>query len=138
VAEREETVRKVFVLPTELVDRIHEYRLENGIDSEVEAVRRLLDGALLHRDNTKSILHKLLLKYRYEKDIRVLARDVLATHPLVESISYGPNSLGFTVRDNYQGFFSKEGRATLVYSDKSTDDFTLDKDGNLAIDDIPF
>lgn len=134
---REDTVRKVFVLPAELMDRINHYKIENGLDSEVEAVRRLLDAALLHRDNTVSILHKMLNRYNAEKDIRILARDVLSTHPLVDSIQYFANQVNFTVRDDLRGIFTKGGRARVIYHDDTIEDVEPYKIYDLD-DDIPF
>lgn len=83
----EPSERRVYVLPSELVQRVREYQEGNGIPSEVEAVRRLLDNALQMRDSVKSLLTKLRQKSANERDIRVLSRDVLAAHPLVRSIS---------------------------------------------------
>jgi len=40
------TVRKVYVLPVDLVQRIHEYGYANGHQSEVSAVRELLEAGL--------------------------------------------------------------------------------------------
>ncbi|MDS1138614.1 hypothetical protein [Nitratireductor indicus] len=41
-----ETSRRVYVLPVDLVKRIHEYGYSNGHQSEVAAVRELLENAL--------------------------------------------------------------------------------------------
>lgn len=42
----QQTSRRVYVLPIELVQRIHEYGYANGHQSEVSAVRELLESAL--------------------------------------------------------------------------------------------
>lgn len=42
----EPTSRRVYVLPTSLVKRIHAYGFEHGHQSEVSAVRDLLECAL--------------------------------------------------------------------------------------------
>lgn len=47
------SVRRVYVLPEELVTRIHEYGFDNGHSSEVAAVRELLTNALSLRDEAK-------------------------------------------------------------------------------------
>jgi hypothetical protein len=46
---QEQTTRRVYILPTELVQRIHEFGYANGHPSEVAAVRALLDSALTAR-----------------------------------------------------------------------------------------
>lgn len=45
-----ETSRRVYVLPVDLVQRIHEYGFQNGHQSEVSAVRALLEAGLLAKD----------------------------------------------------------------------------------------
>ncbi|WP_139221071.1 hypothetical protein [Methylobacterium brachiatum] len=140
MAEREETVRKVYVLPTELVERINLYKEQHHLDSEVEAVRRLLDIALLHRDSTISILGKMLSRFKTEKDLRVLARDILSTHPLVDSINYFPGALTFSVKDDQKAAFDRQGTARVFFDDDTAARVYLDKDGRTRLndDDIPF
>lgn len=41
-----ETSRRVYVLPADLVKRIHAYGFANGHQSEVSAVRELLEAGL--------------------------------------------------------------------------------------------
>lgn len=132
MAEKEETVSKVFVLPTELVERINEYRQEQGLDSEVEAVRRLLDGALMHRDTTNSLLIKLLARFKTEKDLRILARDILATHPKVETIAYQPGMVSFEVKDDFRGIIDQFGKVFISGPDNRWVQLYLDKNGVLS------
>ncbi len=51
------TSRRVYLLPHELVQRIHEYGYENGHQSEVSAVRELLEMALRPAPLTKDMNH---------------------------------------------------------------------------------
>lgn len=48
--QTEEMSRRVYVLPVDLVKRIHAYGYENGHQSEVSAVRELLDAGLAARE----------------------------------------------------------------------------------------
>lgn len=41
------SIRRVYVLPKELLLRVHQYGFEGGHPSEVSAVRELLEDALL-------------------------------------------------------------------------------------------
>jgi hypothetical protein len=43
----EPTIRRVYVLPRSLVEKIHEYGFSNGHQSEVSAVKALLEQALV-------------------------------------------------------------------------------------------
>lgn len=42
--------RRVYVLPQSLVRRVHQYGYDNGHQSEVSAVRELLESALAARE----------------------------------------------------------------------------------------
>ena len=49
--QTEKMSRRVYVLPVDLVKRIHAYGYDNGHQSEVSAVRELLNAGLASRDN---------------------------------------------------------------------------------------
>jgi len=110
MAEKEKTERRVYVLPTELVDRIRRFQLDNKIPSEVEAVRRLIDTSLHLRDDVDSILEKFHNKFDNEKDLRVLSRDILSTHPLVSTIQHEQDSVVFILQDRSKGKFRLDGK----------------------------
>lgn len=114
MAEKEATERRVYVLPVELVERVRQYQKDNLIASEVEAVRRLLDTALHLRDDVHSLLQKMKTKYKAEKDIRVISRDVLALHPLIESIKISDGSIEFTMKNGGMGSFATDGEAYFM------------------------
>lgn len=98
--EKEATHRRVYVLPQELVDRIVEFQKEKGYPSEVEAVRKLLDEALLHRDGSDSIIRRFKSRLSTLKMPAEVSKDVLVGHPLITDISFAPNSVQFTVKDD--------------------------------------
>lgn len=102
-AEKEAAERRVYVLPAELVQRIRDYQEAQAIPSEVEAVRRLLDAALQMRDDVFSIITKLRTRSQTEKDLRILSRDVLATHPLVREIRINDAGLTFKMQNGDAG-----------------------------------
>jgi len=110
VADRDGTERKVYVLPVELSERIKAYQLSQGIASEVEAARRLLDSALQMRDTELDILKKLKSRYEEEKDLRVLARDILTSHVLVTDIYIGDTDITFRLRSGMFGSINKDGK----------------------------
>ena len=117
VAEKDGVERKVWLLPTELSERIKAYQMSQGITSEVEAARRLLDSALQMRDTVPDILRKLLDRYEYEKDLRILARDVLWNHALVKGVTFDDNSVSFEFRDESFGRLDKKGVAATGVRD---------------------
>ncbi|MFG1184331.1 hypothetical protein [Xanthobacter aminoxidans] len=130
MAEKEATERRVYVLPVELVERIRQFQKDNLIASEVEAVRRLLDTALHMRDDVHTILKKMSGRFETEKDIRIISRDILAAHPLVEHIKISNNAIEFTLKDGMRGRFNNSGKLmTAVPGGRWADD--LD-------DEIPF
>lgn len=95
--DKTETQRRVYVLPTELVDRIVEFQKDKGYPSEVEAVRKLLDEALLHRDTDKTIIDRFKSRLRQLRMPSEVAKDVLVGHPLVKEISFEREAIVFDV-----------------------------------------
>lgn len=109
MADKDGMERRVYVLPADLVDRIKAYQSSQGIGSEVEAVRRLLDSALQMRDTAVDILNTLRSKHADEKDLRVLARDVLTNHTLVTKIIFGDDRVTFQIRAGEYGAIDNKG-----------------------------
>jgi hypothetical protein len=108
VSDASATQRRVYALPGEMVERIVEYQKEKGFQSEVEAVRRLLDEALKSRDTPEKVLNRFLARLEAHRVVSEAAKDVLVGHPMVESMRWGPDEVSFqikgapeiTVRDN--------------------------------------
>ncbi|WP_079212941.1 hypothetical protein [Brucella pituitosa] len=98
--EKELTSRRVYVLPQELVDRIVAFQEEKGYNSEVEAVRKLLDEALLHRDTAATIITRFLSRLANLKMPAEVSRDVLVGHPLVKEISFMSDGVRFTIEND--------------------------------------
>ncbi|MFE3839582.1 hypothetical protein [Pseudogemmobacter sonorensis] len=93
-------IRKVYMLPKELVDRIASFQQDKRLPSEVEAVRRLLDEALLYRDTPQTIVERFKDRLRATGLLRAVARDLLAEHPLVININYvEANAVVFSLKD---------------------------------------
>ena len=82
------TERRVYNLPGNLLVRLRAYQTGQGINSEAEAVRRLLDSALQMRDSASDILIMLDNRFSSERDLRVLASEILTRHSLVTEINF--------------------------------------------------
>lgn len=99
MAEENATVRKIYVLPRELADRIAAFQADKNLPSEVEAVRRLLDEALLHRDSEDSLLLRFAERLKVNAIPSLVARDLLVGHPLIEEIGFpGPDAVSFKMK----------------------------------------
>jgi hypothetical protein len=96
--EREKGQRRVYVLPSELVDRIVAYQKEMGIQSEVEAARRLLDEALKSRDTWRAITQRVLDRLKETRDLREISAEVLISHPLVTAVNLDPSGVKFQLK----------------------------------------
>lgn len=94
--------RRVYVLPADLVQRIVEFQEAEGLPSEVEAARRLLDEALNVRENHIQLLTRLLRLLKEQKSIFEVSKRVLFGHPLVSEISPGGEAVDFTVKGKYK------------------------------------
>lgn len=111
MAEKETVERRVYNLPTELLERLRAYANDMGITSETEAARRLLDSALQMRDTVASILRQLKSRYKEERDLRVLARDVLVNHSLVKSVMFKEGgAIEFALTSDEWGKMERDGR----------------------------
>jgi len=112
MADNELSERRVYVLPKEQLDRIRAYQANSGLTSEVEAVRRLLDVALQLRDTIEDLLNKLRSKFTDEKDLRVLARDLIG-HALVSAVAIKENQLEFDFAGGIRGAIDGSGKTML-------------------------
>lgn len=124
MADKETTERRVYVLPTEQLERIRAYQADNGISSEVEAVRRLLDVSLQLRDTVPDLLRKLKSRFSDERDLRVLARDILALHPLVINVRFDDRAVSFSFADEDHGRIDTLGQ-TYRSGTGHSDDWSL-------------
>lgn len=107
--DKEGIQRKVWLLPDELSDRIRAFQLSQGMGAEVVAARFLLNSALQMRDTVPDILRKLSGLHATEKDLRLLAKNVLATHPLVTSVGFEEDSVWFSFSDRAHGKIDRSG-----------------------------
>ena len=112
--------RRVYNLPANLLKRLRAFQLSQGISSEAEAARRLLDTALQMRDSVDEILLTLKSRFTDEKDLRVLASDVLAKHALVTKILLSDDHVDFELRDGDWGRIMHRG--TLYYRSRDDDE----------------
>lgn len=101
-SQTEENQRKIYVLPKELVERISEFQKKNGFSSEVEAVRSLLDKALLSYQTPDDLLHKINNASRSRLELENTIKNYLFGHPLVENISLNKGRYDFTLINDRQ------------------------------------
>lgn len=113
--------RRVYNLPSDLMVRLRSFQVSQGISSEAEAARRLLDSALQMRDDVHGILKSLKAKFNEEKDLRVLAGDVLTKHSLVVTVSIEHNSVEFVLRNGDRGKMDAKGDIQFGDSDAPSD-----------------
>lgn len=95
--DKEGSIRKVFMLPADLIDRITTFQREMGLPSEVEAVRRLLEDALRHRDGWWEITERFRQKLAEVRTLADATREVLVGHPSISSISLDRRKLTFSM-----------------------------------------
>jgi hypothetical protein len=110
MAEKDATERRVYNLPVELLERLRAYQEVTGLPSEVEAARRLLDSALQMRDTIDDIFKKLSARFGEERDLRLLARDVLWNHPLITGVSFGDRNVSFGFKGGESGRIDSHGK----------------------------
>ena len=93
------TQRRVYVLPTELVERIVAHQQEMGISSEVETARRLLDEGLKQHDTALSITCRFQDRLKDTRLLADVAKDVLIGHPQLSTLRMELDRIEFTHLD---------------------------------------
>ncbi|TPM33717.1 hypothetical protein FJ955_02960 [Mesorhizobium sp. B2-2-2] len=135
-ADKESTMRRVYVLPTELVDRITSFQADMKLQSEVEAARRLLDEALKQRDDAEAITRRFLERLKDTRMMSDIAKDVLVGHPLINQIKINASSISFGMTTGDQVTVFQDGTASM--QDRHKQSFNINSEGQLIRDDIPF
>lgn len=120
---KESTERRVYNLPASLLERLRAYQSRQGLASEAEAARRLLDFALQMRDTAEDILNVLGKKYSEEKDLRVLASDVLTRHALVTSVTFQESGVIFKLASRWRGQITDKGALYIGSPDMDEDEW---------------
>ncbi|RWR28841.1 hypothetical protein D2T31_12065 [Sinirhodobacter populi] len=111
-AEESLMIRKVYVLPRELVDRISAFQTDKKLPSEVEAVRRLLDEALKYRDTPELIIERFKERLKTDGMPSSVARDVLVGHPLVTQIKFEErDEISFTIKAEGDFLITPKGKS---------------------------
>jgi hypothetical protein len=113
------TERRVYNLPASLLARLRAYQISQAIPSEAEAARRLLDYALQLRDTVFNILQTLDARYAEERDLRVLASDILTKHTLVTHVEFEESAVNFTLRNQTRGRIEENG--ALKFQEQNDD-----------------
>jgi hypothetical protein len=141
--EKEKTQRRVYVLPTELVERITAFQNDMGLQSEVEAARKLLDEALKRRDDWRAITRRFLDRLKETRFLTDIGGEVLMGHPLVEGMTFAQDSITFKLTSGEEVTIRKDG---TVYAEDQGQSLELDprpsrKGGGFSREldaDIPF
>lgn len=114
-------IRKVYMLPRELVDRIALFQQDKKLPSEVEAVRRLLDEALKYRDTPELMVERIKERLKSNGLVHSVGNDILREHPLVALIDQS--------EANYIGFKMKDGRFFRVSASGRSEELDTEHNG---------
>jgi len=95
--------RKIYVLPKELADRIVHFQRGHRYPSEVEAVRYLLNKALLFSQTPDELMTDVYFCLKKAEDdakaIENIVKDLLIGHPLVSILSIQKNGYFITLEN---------------------------------------
>ncbi|MGF1275549.1 Arc family DNA-binding protein [Acetobacter pasteurianus] len=107
------------LLPPAMVWRVRRFRNAQNLPSNEEAAKRLIKFALDDRESTKDILEKLHEAFDCEKDLRILAKDVIASHGAMANIKYGKDYVWFVTNSDESGAIDRKGK--LYFSEDGRD-----------------
>ncbi|WP_339642193.1 hypothetical protein [uncultured Pelagibacterium sp.] len=119
-AAKENTQRRVYVLPTDLVERIVAYQEDKALPSEVEAVRRFLDEALKNRDSVADVINRFMARLENLRLASEIAKDVLVGHPLITGLGFDSQSVTFHSSDGFHVTISDKGLVNIKDPDGDT------------------
>lgn len=102
-----------------MVWRVERFRAATGLPSSEEAAKRLIKFALEERESTKDILDKLHASFKKEKDLRLLAQEIIASHSATTNIKYGKDYVWFETKSDESGAIDKKGK--LYFSENGND-----------------
>lgn len=128
IERKDGTERRVYNLPGNLLARLRAFQSGQGIASEAEAVRRLLDSALQMRDSVEDILKSMQKRFEEEKDLRVLASEILTRHALVTQIVFEENAVWFRVKSGERGQFDCFGARYTGRAEEADDNWNYVRD----------
>lgn len=135
---KEKTQRRVYVLPAELVERIVAFQNEVGLTSEVEAARRLLDGALKSRDTYSTLVARFCSRLTETRIPSEIAKDVLVGHPLIERISFRDDRIEFVMKEGIEVTIWTDGKYHVEQDNQRIDFGPKHSRSSDMDDDIPF
>lgn len=105
--------RKIYVLPKELIGRIVKFQRKHGYPSEVEAVRYLLNKALLFSQTPDELMTDIWIYSELvagdAEAIENMVKDLLMGHPLVSILSVQKNGYFITLENGVEYKISKNG-----------------------------
>lgn len=104
----EESKGRLSFLPNDLQMRLEKYQIDNNMPI-TKTIKKLLNEALQNRDTIDDILDQLDAAFEKEKDLRILARDILSTHILVTNINIDDNTLSFRLKNGSKGEIDRKG-----------------------------
>jgi hypothetical protein len=117
------TERRVYNLPANVLTRLRAFQASQGLTSEAEAARRLMDYALQMRDTVEDILKGMRKRFDEEKDLRVLASEILTRHSLVTQIVFEDDALWFRVKNGERGRIASNGEIRPGLAGNADDDW---------------
>ncbi|MGO2957572.1 MAG: toxin-antitoxin system HicB family antitoxin [Acetobacter sp.] len=107
------------LLPPGMVWRLERYSIISGLPSAEEAAKRLIKSALEEKESTNDILEKLSESFGKERDLRLLARDVIASHSATTNIKYGRDYVWFETKSGESGAIDSNGK--LYFSERGNE-----------------
>lgn len=126
---KDANVRRVYVLPIELADRITAYQEKKGYNSEVEAVRKLIEVALNMSEDPKSMLIRYVQTLAHVKALDDAAKVVFIGHPLVTDVGFHNDYIQIFLKD-LSGVYRIHEDGRVLISDREQGDW---KEINLNI-----
>ena len=97
-------------IPIDVQMRLDKYQHDNNLKNKKETIFKLLNEALQSKDTIKDIMNHLYISYEKQKNLKVLAEEILLHHVLIKELTLSSDEIRFVCKNNLgHGTIKKTG-----------------------------
>lgn len=106
----EDSEGRLTFLPIDVQMRLDKYQQDNNLKNKKETIFRLLNEALQSKDTIKDIMNYLYKSYEKQKNLKILAEEILLHHVLIKELTLSNDEIRFVCKNNLgDGVIKKTG-----------------------------
>ncbi len=114
----EDSEGRLTFLPIDVQMRLDKYQQDNNLKNKKETIFRLLNEVLQSKDTIQDIMNHLYKSYEKQKNLKILAEEILLHHVLIEKLTLSNDEIRFLCKNNL-GFGTIKKTGELFINDKA-------------------